>query len=91
MNASASTSPAKQSWTAYQDHRGAWYVRRSDGQFLAAMSTGHEFDRDNACLMAAAHDMLQALEILNEWSITAPVEDFPYPVVEAAIRNARAG
>jgi hypothetical protein len=41
--------------------------------------------------MAAAHDMLQALEILNEWSITAPVEDFPYPVVEAAIRNARAG
>ena len=89
MKTTTSKSPAKQSWTAYQDHRGAWFVRRTDGQFLASMSTGHDFDCDNACLMSAAPDMLQAFDILNEWSIAAPVEDFPYSVVEAAIRYAR--
>jgi hypothetical protein len=89
MNTTTSKSPAKQSWTAFQDHRGGWFVRGNHGLFVAAMSTGCDIDRDNACLMAAAPDMLHALDVLNEWSITAPVEDFPYPIVEAAIRNAR--
>jgi hypothetical protein len=39
--------------------------------------------------MAAAPAMLYALEVLNAWSVAAPVEDFPYAIVEAAIRAAR--
>ena len=45
MTDTAVTPPAKQSWTAYENHRGTWFVCRSDGQFLAAMSTGYEYDR----------------------------------------------
>jgi hypothetical protein len=43
----------------------------------------------NAHLIAAAPDLLTALETVNEWSITASGDDFPYWVVEPAIDRAR--
>lgn len=43
----------------------------------------------NAHLIAAAPDLLAALETVNEWSINASGDDFPYWVVEPAIDRAR--
>ncbi len=44
---------------------------------------------ESARLLAAASDLLAALETVNEWSITSQDDDFPYPCVEAALRKAR--
>jgi hypothetical protein len=43
----------------------------------------------NAHLIGAAPDLLAALETVNEWSINASGDDFPYWVVEPAIDKAR--
>ena len=40
-------------------------------------------------LVRAAPDLLQALKAVNAWSVAASDKDFPYPVVEAALRKAR--
>lgn len=89
MSTTTSTPPST-SWSTYRHPRGTWYVRSSTGQFLATMATGsNRLDGEHARMMAAAPDLVQALETLNEWSITAADADFPYPVVEAALVRAR--
>jgi len=40
-------------------------------------------------LVKVACDLLRALEYVNQWSITSRDDDFPYPVVEAALKKAR--
>jgi hypothetical protein len=40
-------------------------------------------------LVKVACDLLRALEYVNQWSITSRDDDFPYAVVEAALKKAR--
>jgi len=40
-------------------------------------------------LLRVAPDLLRALDYVNEWSITSRDDDFPYPVVETALKKAR--
>jgi hypothetical protein len=76
---------------------GPWYLDKyvvrdkRHGHYIAECHHncfGHQLLRANGLLISAAPDLLGALEAVNEWSVAAPVDDFPYPIVEAAIRNA---
>jgi len=51
---------------------------------------GRESDHPSCVrLLRAAPDLLRALDAVNAWSVAASDDDFPYAVVEAAIRKAR--
>lgn len=58
------------------------------GQIVADIEMLDEAEA-NACVMAAAPELLEALETVNEWSIDTRGDDFPYEVVERAIDKAR--
>lgn len=52
-------------WSVYQKPAGSWYVRSRTGQFLATIATGIDrLDRDDARMMAAAPQLLTALQHL---------------------------
>lgn len=56
----------------------------------AIASAGRDSDRAGCTrLLRAAPDLLRALDAVNAWSVAASDNDFPYPVVEAALRKAR--
>ena len=58
------------------------------GIIIADLETMPEAEA-NARLMAAAPELLAALETVNEWSIDTRGDDFPYWIVERAIDKAR--
>jgi hypothetical protein len=56
----------------------------------AIAAAGHASDHpDSIRLARAAPDLLRALDYVSQWSITARDDDFPYAVVEAALKKAR--
>lgn len=86
---SSTIGPTPVFWKPLRDHRRRDYVVSRTGHFLASMNTGDvAHDRANAVLMSASPVLLDALRILNEWSITCLDQDFPHAVVERAIDQA---
>lgn len=67
-----------------------WALIQDDefGQIVADVETAPNAE-SLARLLAAAPELLDALETVNEWSIASHDDDFPYPCVEAALRKAR--
>ena len=56
----------------------------------AMACAGPTSDHDSCIrLLSVAPDLLRALDYVNQWSITSHDDDFPYPVVEAALKKAR--
>jgi len=64
-----------------------------DGIALAndAIASAGRASEHEGCtrLLKAASALLQALDYVNQWSITCRDDDFPYAVVETALKKAR--
>lgn len=75
-------------WSVYQKPGGSRYVRSGTGQFLATMATGIDsLDREHARMMAAAPQLLTALQDLLLSSELNLDELEPHTV--AAVERAR--
>lgn len=86
----SNTSPniSRLPWSVYQKPGGSWYVRSGTGQFLATMATGIDcLDREHARMMAAAPQLLTALQDLLLSSELNLDELEPHTV--AAVERAR--
>lgn len=78
---------------ANRDEKGGYlscvYVPGENGRLVAkVLDPDHDASLRNARLLCAAPELLEALETAGAWSIDTRGDDFPYHVVEAAIKKA---